>query len=249
MDALLMEKGQLGLNIVCEESSPLPKPKRKNKKFNKYEKRRAKARQAKGLVEKKEEVGGVVQKETQVRVDSTNDNGEDQEVKKGSVEQEEPVEESVEQVEEPAQQEQDVTVDTYTVLASIPQQQQEVLPKSRKIHQLDSLENDEERARYMAEFHARPMEMDRKSGAVASIAPSRESSHIFDSQQHVFGGLHPRLTSSVTKLGVKQPTIIQTRAIHALQTHPNANLFIQSETGSGKTLAYLLPILQVRACE
>lgn len=51
-------------------------------------------------------------------------------------------------------------------------------------------------------------------------------------------GLHPRLVSSLSKYGVKQPTIIQTRAIHALQDNTNQNLFIQSETGSGKTLAY-----------
>jgi len=94
--------------------------------------------------------------------------GDDQEVKEGYVAQEEPVEESVERVEQPAQQEQDVTIDTDTVLASPPQQQQEVFPKSHKFHWLDPLENDEELTRYMAEFHAHPMEMDRKSGAVES---------------------------------------------------------------------------------
>jgi hypothetical protein len=103
--------------------------------------------------------------------------------------------------------------------------QQQVSPRptqqaSRKIH-TDSLENEQERARYMAEFHARPMEMDRKSGASAAnmIRPSHESLHLFDnnsSKNNAFGGLHPRLISSLTKMGVTQPTIIQTRAIQAL---------------------------------
>jgi hypothetical protein len=123
-------------------------------------------------------------------------------------------------------------------------------PKSRTVHSTDTLENEEERARYMREFHARPMEMDRRSGATAQIiAPSRESTHLFD-QNNVdgFSSLHPRLHSSLVKLNITRPTIIQTRAIQSLQTNRHSrNLFIQSETGSGKTLAFLLPILQVRS--
>jgi superfamily II DNA/RNA helicase len=85
--------------------------------------------------------------------------------------------------------------------------------------------------------------MDRRSGAVSAIAPSRESAHIFDFDENPWKGLHLRIISSLSKLGMERPTVIQTRAINAdTKRH---NLFIQSETGSGKTLAFLLPILQV----
>jgi DEAD/DEAH box helicase len=116
------------------------------------------------------------------------------------------------------------------------------LPQSRKRHDLD---NDEQRAKYMAEFHARPMEIDRRSGATGRFTESRDSQHLFQADAQL--PLHPRLLLQCqTKFNMKQPTQIQIdtwRQFHAKQQ--DHNLFVQSETGSGKTLAYLLPIIQV----
>jgi hypothetical protein len=117
------------------------------------------------------------------------------------------------------------------------------LPQSRKRH---DLANDEERAKYMAEFHARPLEIDRRSGATGRFTESRDSQHLFQADTQL--PLHPRLLLQCqTKFNMKQPTQIQIetwRHFHA--NHQQHNLFVQSETGSGKTLAYLLPIIQVR---
>lgn len=250
MEELLQaEGGQLGLNIVCEQQPVAPRPKKRLKKYNKYEKRRAKARKAKGLdVFDRKHENGVINKPETVEQDVKKDNIDEEQVNIESDEQDEPGKETGAPLNEPAQHDDDDQQDT--VIASPPQHQpqQPAKPPSRKIH-ADSFQNEEERARYMREFHARPMEMDRRSGASSTILPSKESSHLFernDNDDSVFASsLHSRLVSSLTKMGVTQPTIIQTRAIQALQSHSNCNLFIQSETGSGKSLAYLLPILQV----
>jgi hypothetical protein len=47
--------------------------------------------------------------------------------------------------------------------------------------ELDPLHDDEARAKYLAEFHARPMELDRRAGANASrkMVKSRDSAHLF----------------------------------------------------------------------
>jgi len=47
----------------------------------------------------------------------------------------------------------------------------------------------------------------------------------------------------LTKMEIKQPTSIQSKAVSQL-LKDNSDAFIQAETGSGKTLAYLLPIVQ-----
>jgi hypothetical protein len=224
----------LGLNIVCQDDvKPLVKRKRA-KKFNKYEKRRAKARQARQQDEQVESKNDfLVESKDQVTLQ------EKKHIVETNVENETLVMEDTFQDEQ-----QESPVFEATSCISKPQSRQ---PKSRKVHSTDTLENEEERARYMREFHARPMEMDRRSGATAQIAPSRESSHLFDQNNlDGFSSLHPRLLSSLVKLNITRPTIIQTRAIQSLQTNRHSNLFIQSETGSGKTLAFLLPILQVR---
>ncbi|KAL7578749.1 hypothetical protein ACA910_015982 [Epithemia clementina (nom. ined.)] len=137
----------------------------------------------------------------------------------------------------------------------------------------------EERARYMAEFHAPPMELDRRSrAAVAVIRDKADSQHLFspNSSWSQFASLlHPRIVQSLqSTLGLAQPTLIQARTIPAFfplslqtateTTSTNAvakekvvadtataahNILIHSETGSGKTLAYLLPILQSLAVD
>ncbi len=106
------------------------------------------------------------------------------------------------------------------------------------------------RANYMAEFHARPLEMDRRAGASGKYTQSKDSMHLFETnkmKQQL--PLHPKLLLQCqTKFNMKQATLIQTNTWE--QFHSNGqknNLFVQSETGSGKTLAYLLPIVQVRS--
>lgn len=122
-------------------------------------------------------------------------------------------------------------------------------------------DDDLEHAKYMAEFHARPMELDRRSGARTVIRVSKASSHLFQNDAATndwksLSLLHPRLIQSLeTKFGLMQPTNIQSRTIATiLQPQPRKsgtdsdanvkNVLVQAETGSGKTLAYLLPILQ-----
>jgi len=135
---------------------------------------------------------------------------------------------------------------------------------------MDALDDEQERAKYMAEFHARPMELDRRSGARSVTIVSKNSLHIFDDTQKDWEslGIHPRLiqTLKTPQFGsLHQPTTIQSRTIQAFQsgaggtkgpqnqgndntTRSNQkNILIHSETGSGKTLAYVLPILQFLA--
>eukprot|EP00559_Dactyliosolen_fragilissimus_P002548 CAMPEP_0184866982 /NCGR_PEP_ID=MMETSP0580-20130426/24569_1 /TAXON_ID=1118495 /ORGANISM="Dactyliosolen fragilissimus" /LENGTH=1085 /DNA_ID=CAMNT_0027366963 /DNA_START=32 /DNA_END=3289 /DNA_ORIENTATION=- len=60
----------------------------------------------------------------------------------------------------------------------------EMVASSRKTqHKIttQTLQDDERRAEYMSTYHARPREMDRRSGAVSVIKASRYSSHIFGS--------------------------------------------------------------------
>lgn len=280
MDAVLLEQGggDLGLNIVYEEVTPKPKRKRVRKQ-SKYEKRRAKARQA-----KQPNNDPVPAELTEAKPDDDNDAircSEKQEVKAVAAN----IESS------PATSERQAQSDSNVEIAACPKSSAaasntESQPKakgqplanatemltngqvpllchasvgastpqnkvSRKVHGDASLflQDEQERARYMAEFHARPLEMDRRSGAVSQIVPSHESLHLFEANENEFQGLHTRLIASLHKMKVPRPTVIQTRAIRALQGSTRHNLFIQSETGSGKTLAYLLPILQVSVLE
>jgi DEAD/DEAH box helicase len=116
---------------------------------------------------------------------------------------------------------------------------------SRK-NNLINMEDEEERAKYMAEFHARPMEMDRRAGATSSYTKSQSSSHLFDS--HRVLPLHTKLLKVCEdKFNMKQATQIQINTwLKFHEDDQKHNIFVQSETGSGKTLAYLLPIIQVR---
>lgn len=115
-------------------------------------------------------------------------------------------------------------------------------------------EKEREHAQYMANFHARPMELDRRSGArvKSSSKKSKQSFHLFDDGDATTSNgweslnLHARLLQTVTgQLKLSKPTTIQTRAIQTFFKQMKDNVLIQSETGSGKTLAYLLPILQL----
>ena len=115
-------------------------------------------------------------------------------------------------------------------------------------------EKEREHAQYMANFHARPMELDRRSGArsKSSSKKSKQSSHLFEhgdtttSNSWESLNLHSRLLQTVTgQLNLSKPTTIQARAIQSFFKQTKDNVLIQSETGSGKTLAYILPILQL----
>jgi ATP-dependent RNA helicase DDX31/DBP7 len=107
--------------------------------------------------------------------------------------------------------------------------------------------DDEAHAKYMANFHARPKELDRRSGAKkSSDVISKYSSHLFVAKNWESLNVHSRLLQTLTThFKLSKPTTIQSRAIQSFQQKENSNILIQSETGSGKTLAYLLPILQI----
>lgn len=224
----------LGLNIVYEEAiAKVPLKGKKPKKRNKYEKRREKssrATAAKQLPAGEPVLVSGVESSMESAI-----NGEEETTAaiKDAVKPDETVE----------------------LLPQIPVSEAEPISveesanaNSRKSHKaVTSLEDDEERAKYMAEFHARPLEMDRRSGASSRIAPSKASTHLFQDSGGGCDtlGLHPRLTTCLTsRFLLERPTIIQQKALLALENKGDANLFVQSETGSGKTLAFLLPIIQ-----
>lgn len=107
-------------------------------------------------------------------------------------------------------------------------------------------ESEEDHAKYLAEYHARPMELDRRSGASAVTRVSKDSSHIFGvAQEWDSLVINARMTESLkTRFQLDRPTEIQAKSIRTFQDNPKNNVLVHSETGSGKTLAYLLPILQ-----
>ena len=53
-------------------------------------------------------------------------------------------------------------------------------------------------------------------------------------------GVPLRLTRSLARVGITQPSVIQAEAIPKISK--GSNTLITAETGSGKTLAYLLPL-------
>ena len=112
----------------------------------------------------------------------------------------------------------------------------------------------EEHAKYLAEFHARPMELDRRSGARNAFVVSQESKHIFDESTvkdwNSVKSLHPNLIKAVTnQLDLEKPTRIQLKSLQTFAENQTANILLHSETGSGKTLAYALPLLQSLAVD
>lgn len=125
-----------------------------------------------------------------------------------------------------------------------PPKEEEVIPRSTS-HLPD---DDEERAKYLAEFHARPLELDRRAGALKQVTSSRDSQHLFaEIRTWADCALPDRLVHALQSphFDVQQPTVIQTKAVPAFtQDEGRHNILLHSETGSGKTLAYLLPIVR-----
>jgi len=127
----------------------------------------------------------------------------------------------------------------------------------------EALQDEAKRATYLSTYHARPYEMDRKSGAVSQIKESKDSTHIFgeddenmeddDACPFAQCGLHSNIVKTITsdKFKLTRPTTIQRNAWEQMIKKSSArkNLFVQSETGSGKTLAYFLPVLQSLATD
>ena len=119
---------------------------------------------------------------------------------------------------------------------------------SRSKHTLN-LDNTDERSNYYSTYHARPSELDRKTGnaeTAAELSKNSTTSTTIFSPSSTFKdlGLHDKIVEGVAKMGIEKPTGVQVESCGVLLGGKgNTNLFVQSETGSGKTLAYLLPIL------
>lgn len=132
----------------------------------------------------------------------------------------------------------DAQVDTATNSTSTNEKQRNTLP-----------DDAQERAKYLAEFHARPNELDRRAGShVVRKVTGKDSTHLFtEATEWDKSPLHSRIVTAIqsNSFNLQRPTVIQSKAIPAFfQDDQLHNVLLQSETGSGKTLAYLLPILQ-----
>ncbi|EKX74062.1 DEAD box ATP-dependent RNA helicase family member protein [Theileria equi strain WA] len=57
--------------------------------------------------------------------------------------------------------------------------------------------------------------------------------------------LDDRLLSNLKKIGISEPTEIQSKTLQTILDKNSKKVLFTSETGSGKTLAYLLPLLQL----
>ena len=275
----------LGLNIVCETAPVVAKQtKTRKKKNNKYEKRRAKARNAKE--EKTQKAEGTITERVEKNDDNAsaeNDASTDGDFNTAVKENEAAAMQDVsdlvaqamqgdqalsseekEKEESPANE---VSEPSSATLASASEAWKDNAEMSRKTsHEVTThvLQDEAKRAQYLSTYHARPYEMDRKSGAVSHIQESKESTHIFggdaddedmpgNESECPFNqcGLHDRIVKAIKsdKFKLKRPTVIQRNAWNLIiekksGINKRKNLFIQSETGSGKTLAFFIPLMQ-----
>ena len=254
------------LNIVVSSTPAPPKlaPTKKKKKNNKYERRRQKAKKARELKENggKEQVATDVKKSPQSsneKEHSTPDakaiapSENDQQQKSSKTAVSPGPKNSNEKAKDDNSTIPQNTFRTTNTFATNTRDDEPVMDAAQ-------LKEEEERAKYMAEFHARPMELDRRSGARSTTIVSKESSHLFtnDTKNNSWESLnvYPRLVQTLRSDSfgnLEKPTTIQANTIRAFQESTVAmknskskkkNVLVHSETGSGKTLAYLLPILQ-----
>jgi ATP-dependent RNA helicase DDX31/DBP7 len=292
----------LDLNIVCEEvATPATKSNNiKRKKHNKYEKRRAKALRARENKAQKEndhipstvaslEKVQETTKVTSLHVDTDKSvEGNDQTTHTESTEEvtghTDMNKDEIDHVEKDhkekytsdsfKQEEQSINhiKQSYPTSSNAWVESSKSRKKSQEVMS-KILQDDTARAQYLSTYHARPYEMDRKSGAVSHIEKSKDSMHIFgddvqdqdlEQSENDVGtlcpfqqcGVHERIAKvlSSDKFKLKRPTLIQRNAWHQMISQESSsgkgqNLFIQSETGSGKTLAFLVPLLQSLAID
>ncbi len=282
MDSLLSELGgdSIGLNIVCETgpaASNKPIKTGRKKKNNKYEKRRAKSRRAKEAKALEES-----QSDEAVTSESKDVSNNVASVKTHNImipAKDLPMQDVSDLVSQAIRGEEETIPESAAKELSVPseyadrgtgnswQASTESTEMSRKkSHDVTAqvLQDDAKRAEYLSTYHARPYEMDRKSGAVSQIKESKESTHIFGEDEDnddiedeiscpfLQCGMHPRIVKSITseKFNLKRPTVIQRNAWNQMipksekSSRTRKNLFVQSETGSGKTLAFFIPLLQ-----
>lgn len=219
MEELLQEADGFSLNIVATPATPKETTTTKKRKNNKYERRRARAARSRGQTNVDSRTKVKQPKVTVKPLEATE--SEDGDKEPDLVESQSDDESSS-----------DLQEDTSSV------------PKEKPVQKRDILQDPEERAKYMAEFHARPMELDRRFGATTkSVISNKDSSHLFSASAEWPSILHPRLLGTLQTSGWNRPTTIQARAMPAF-FQKDDNVLIHSETGSGKTLAFFIPILQ-----
>jgi hypothetical protein len=232
------KEDSFGLNIVCDAPTVASATPTKAKKRNKYEKRREKAKRAK-LIRQQHHVS--------FSADLPSVTLKQQEGDESDRVPAEPHSTTGANLSQKLPQHAQHSPEHLSLVNNSSSLTNSVV--SRKQHK--SLQDEQERARYVADFHARPLEMDRKSGASSEIEPSLQSQHLFvqnGAAEAFLPNLHPKLEQVCKeRMGMMQPTIIQCNTWARFFEKPMANLFLKSETGSGKTAAYLLPILQVCA--
>jgi ATP-dependent RNA helicase DDX31/DBP7 len=225
MEELLQEGDAFSLNIVATPAAPKQTVVKKKLKNNKYERRRARAARARGETNNRDSWGKTIESPAS----ETQQDAVESEAKPEGSDKEPELVESESDDDESA-------VDLQGDHASVPQE--------KAVQKRDSLQDPEERAKYMAEFHARPLELDRRFGATTKPAiTSKDSSHLFaTSAEWTANLLHPRLLNTLKTSGWTRPTTIQARTVPSF-FNKDDNVLIHSETGSGKTLAFFIPIL------
>lgn len=251
MESLIAIEGSLGLNIVTVPDEKPKAPKRV--KNNKYERRRQRGAQARQAKENCAQGGETTAK---LRQTPSSPRPKSNTIETESLSSREenivvPDSESLGAEEEPAHGADDLEFDDpENSDEGDPENTGGISTNERLTHGYLP-EDEEERAKYLAEFHARPLELDRRAGAVSrSLARSKDSTHLFtESSNWNSFCIHPKIVSCLqNQLKLAKPTVIQSRTIPEFFRGDRLhNLLIHSETGSGKTLAYLLPILQALA--
>lgn len=223
----------LGLNIVAvpATANAAPKKKKKNNKFEKRRRRAARERQAKEDAKRQQEQAAAAV------VDAATSNAKTEQVEEVAANKIIPV--------RPREHLEDAYPEEFQTKRD---EDDNAAPLARSTAHLP--QDEQERAAYLAEFHARPLELDRRAGALRKVTPSKHSAHLFDAvRTWTDCGLSERLVHAVqsnSHFDLAQPTMIQAKAIPAFLKF-EANILLHSETGSGKTLAYLLPIVQALA--
>lgn len=121
---------------------------------------------------------------------------------------------------------------------------------SRRFHANDdNLEDEERRANYMAEFHAHPLEMDRRCGAVSTIKASATSSHIFmprhDGDIESSGSHHNNNDEGGDETNAKSRQFtalgLNERLAHAITSERGPFRLIHPTVIQARALAALLP--------